>query len=286
MIADDAGNAPRISMDHATVSLPPDSSRCLVMGLAAGYHSGDVRPFLASLRAGGFAGRCVLFVSETTRGIDQMEAWGAEVVPFERARDIAHLPYNAYRYFLYKDFLHREGPFERILVSDVRDVIFQGDPFAHPWTEAVNATFEDRRMTIGTCPYVTRWITGHLGDAAWETVRHKPISCSGTTVAGYRAMLDYLDRLTGLMLPYKAGRKMMAGYDQGVHNHLLHNGQLAGAVATDNTGPILTLAYKQDDPALDTEGRILNDVGVPACIVHQYDRKPALFKHVRGMYPA
>lgn len=258
-----------------------DSSRCLVMGLAAGYHAGDVRPFLASLRAGGFAGRCVLFVSPTTRGLDAMRALGAEAVPFERVGESAHLPHNAYRYLLYREFLRREGPFERILISDVRDVVFQGDPFAHPWAEAVNATLEDRRMTIGACPFATRWITGHLGRAAWEAIRDAPISCSGTTVAGHAAMLDYLDRLIALLTPYEPGRERMAGYDQGVHNHLLHTGRLPGAVATDNAGPILTLAYKREDPALDAAGLILDDAGRPARIVHQYDRKPALFALVR-----
>ena len=261
-----------------------NSRNCLVLGLAAGYHEGDVRPFLASLGAGGFAGRCVLFVSRTTRGTSRMEEWGAEVRPFTRQGNAAHLPYNAYRYFLYLDFLRREGPFERILLTDVRDVLFQGDPFAYPWAETVNATLEDRRMTIGACPYVTRWITGHLGDAAWKAIRDRPISCSGTTVAGHAAMVDYLERLTSLMLPFEPGRSMMAGYDQGIHNHLLHTGKLFDARFSDNGGPILTLAYAKDDPIVDAGGVILNDRGERPVIVHQYDRKPALHKLVRARY--
>lgn len=268
----------------ASSSSRPDSSRCLILGLAAGYHEGDVRPFLASLRGCGFAGRCVLFVSPTTRGVERMREWGAEIAPFERAGALADLPYNACRYFLYLDFLRREGPFERILLSDVRDVVFQGDPFAHPWAEAVNAVLEDRRMTVGTCPHAARWITGHLGRAAWEAIADRPISCSGTTVAGHAAMLDYLERLTALLAPYEPGRPMMAGYDQGVHNHLLHTGRLVGAVATDNAGPVLTLGYRRGDPDLDPAGNILNDAGGIPLIVHQYDRKPALHALVRARW--
>lgn len=256
----------------------------LILGLAAGYHDGDVRPFLKSLAGSGFSGRCVLFVTATTRGTDEMRAGGAEVVEFERGSGIAHLPYNAYRYFLYLDYLRRHGPFGRVLLSDVRDVIFQTEPFSFPWGEGLNVTLEDRRMTIGACPYVTRWLKGHLGEAAWESLRGRPISCSGTTLADHGSMVDYLERLTALLTPYQPGREMMAGYDQGVHNHLVHNGLLPCVTLHDNAGPILTLAYKEGDPPLDTDGRVLNEAGLPAVIVHQYDRKPELFKLLRERY--
>lgn len=256
----------------------------LILGLAAGYHFGDVRPFLASLVEIGFAGRCVLFVTPSTRGLDEMRAAGAEVVEFEREGDIAHLSYNAYRYFLYLDYLRQHGPFGRVLLTDVRDVIFQAEPFSFSWGAGVNATLEDRRMTIGSCPYVRRWISGHLGESSWEALRGRPISCSGTTLADYDAMVDYLERLTALLTPYEPERERMAGYDQGVHNHLIHNGLLPRVTLHDNAGPILTLAYRQGDPLLDGDGLILNDAGFPAVMVHQYDRKPALFKLLRARY--
>lgn len=256
----------------------------LILGLAAGYHFGDVQPFLVSLERSGFAGRCVLFATPTTRGVDEMRAAGARVVRFERRGEIAHLSHNAYRYFLYRDYLREHGPFHRVLMTDVRDVVFQSDPFAHPWAAGLNVTLEDRRMTIGTCPYVTRWITGHLGQDAWEPLRDRPISCSGTTLGDADAVADYLERLTALLTPWEAGREMMAGYDQGVHNHLVHNGLVPDVTFHDNAGPILTLAYRQGDPPLDGHGRVLNEAGKPAVMVHQYDRKPALFAHLRKLY--
>jgi hypothetical protein len=284
------------------------SESTLVMGLAAGYHAGDVRPFLASLRGTGFAGRCVLFASPTTRDTGRMADMGADVLPFERPPALAHLPYNALRYFLYLDLLRQAPrPYARVLITDVRDVIFQRDPFSFPWAEGLNVTLEDARMTIGTCPYMTRWTTGHLGEAAWRALAGQRISCSGTTVGGHAAMLDYLERLTGLLLPFSpappppappapppASTSLsggappppigMAGYDQGVHNHLLHGGHLPEVTVHDNAGPILTLGYKATQPAADAHGDILNDAGVPAVMVHQYDRMPELFRAVRARY--
>ena len=269
----------------------------LVMGLAAGYHAGDVRPFLASLRGTGFAGRCVLFASPTTRDTGRMADMGADVLPFERSPALAHLPYNALRYFLYLDLLRQAPrPYARVLITDVRDVIFQRDPFSFPWADGLNVTLEDARMTIGACPYMTRWTTGHLGEAAWRALANRRISCSGTTVGGHAAMTDYLERLTGLLLPFSPAPPPpapggtpppptgMAGYDQGVHNHLLHGGHLSRVTVHDNAGPILTLGYKATPPATDAHGDILNDAGLPAVMVHQYDRMPELYRAVRARY--
>lgn len=256
----------------------------LILGLAAGYHYGDVRPFLASLDACNSTAQCVLFVTATTRDTERMAAHGAHIVTCEKPHGRAHIPYNALRYFFYRHYLHTQAPpHTRVLLTDVRDVIFQTNPAAHPWPGDLAVTLEDKRMTIGTCPYMTRWVTGHLGDDAWQALRHKPISCSGTTVGTAAAMLRYLDILCSHLEPFTPGDHM-AGYDQGVHNHLLHQGLLApcGNVAVmDNTGPILTLGYREGEPECDAHGVVLGDGPTPPVMVHQYDRKPELFRAIR-----
>lgn len=258
--------------------------RPLILGLAAGYHHGDVLPFIASLKRTGSQCRCVLFVSPTTRDVERMEAAGVECLRFERPAHMAHVPYNAYRYFLYLDFLRGSaGRFGRVLLTDVRDVVFQRDPFAFPWPDGLNLTLEDRRMTVGQCPHMTRWVEGHLGPVALRAISGNPISCSGTTVGDNDSILRYLEELTALLLPFTPG-KFMAGYDQGVHNHLLHSGRLEPVTRHDNAGPILTLGYKREEPVMDGNGDVLNEAGEPAVIVHQYDRMAGLFRRMREKY--
>lgn len=258
------------------------SNQC-VFGLAAGYHFGDVRPFLISLRRSGFSGRCVLFVSETTRDTDQMAFHGAEIVPFSRPAAMEHVPYNAYRYFLYKEYLAQSPDrFEHVLLTDVRDVIFQRPPFDYLWPKGLNCTLEDRRMTVGECPHNEHWIRGHQGDEVLEVVSQAPISCSGTTVGDHESICNYLDTLTEKLLPFKGGQRM-AGYDQGVHNVLLHTGAV-DATLHDNAGPIMTLGYTRGEPDIDQDGWVLNEAGERAHIVHQYDRKPKLFSMIRKRY--
>lgn len=257
-----------------------------IMGMASGYHFGDVRPFLSSLRRTGYSGRVILFVSPTTRDCDKMEAAGAELVHFERVGDYEQYSYNALRYLLYRKWLDECAErFDRILFTDVRDVIFQQDPAEFLWPEGLSITLEDAHKSIGTCPYMKLWLVGHLGHDAWEALRDCRISCSGTTCGDPAAIDQYLAVMLPLLRNYTPG-KSMAGYDQGVHNFMLHNGLLERVTRFDNSGPILTLAYKQGLPEQTSEGTILNDSGVPAVLVHQYDRKPELFRQIREAFKA
>lgn len=256
----------------------------LILGLAAGYHYGDVRPFLASLDRAAYAGDLVFFVSATTRDHERMRAHGAELLPMERAPGLEDASCNALRYFLYREYLRTCGKtYDRILISDVRDVIFQGDPFAFPWPDGVCCALEDPSATVGTCPFNARWVREHLGGDALAAIADRPVSCSGTTVADHGSMLAYLDRMTGLLLPPSTG-ECMAGYDQGVHNFLVHTGGLDNLTLFDNEGPILTLAQTRGEPAVDARGDVLNRAGRVPRLVHQYDRKPSLFKMIRERF--
>jgi hypothetical protein len=260
------------------------SGRHLILGLAAGYHYGDVRPFLASLDRAAYAGDLVFFVSETTRDLDRMRGHGTELLPMDRPSGLADMPCNGLRYFLYLDYLRNCGTtYDRILISDVRDVVFQRDPFAFPWPDGVSCTLEDASATVGTCPFNARWVREHLGKDALDAIADRPVSCSGTTVADHGAMLDYLEKMTGLLLPPSTG-ECMAGYDQGVHNHLVHTGKIPELTLYDNAGPILTLAQTRGEPAVSAQGEVLNQAGCVSHLIHQYDRKPSLFKMIRERF--
>ncbi|MFH1915475.1 MAG: hypothetical protein ABIK45_14530 [Pseudomonadota bacterium] len=261
----------------------------LILGLAAGYHYGDMRPFLASLGESGFRGACILFVSPTTRDLDRMTAHGVTLLPMARPTGQtmepgAALPVNALRYFLYRDYLLASADrHRRILLTDVRDVVFQADPFGAAWAKGLNCVLEDPRATIGGCPHNSRWVRRHLGEDMLTSVADRPVSCSGTLLADHDAMLGYLDAMTRRLVPFTPGERM-AGYDQGVHNVLVHTGALEKLTLHDNHGPVLTLAATEGEPVVDAQGCVRNAQGRIPAMVHQYDRKPALFAHIRARY--
>jgi hypothetical protein len=78
--------------------------------------------------------------------------------------------------------------------------------------------------------------------------------------------------------------------DQGIHNYLLHTGELGRAVGqrvypqTHEDGFVVSLGTAQDFQ-LDHFGRVLNAAGALAAVVHQYDRWPRLKASLETLYP-
>ena len=274
-----------------------DKDLPLILGTAAGYHAGDTACFLNSLEASGFSGRCLLFTTETTRGLADMKgaarSFDLDFVPFSKNQEeaLAGLPVNALRFFLYRDLLAREGGSGQVLMTDVRDVIFQADPFflvgggeaGFPSLALALEGPSPGGVAIGECGHTSRWVKGHLGPEVLESLKDKPLSCSGTVAGSREAVADYLDLMCSRLVPFTPG-KHMAGYDQGVHNLLLHSGELGEPLLVDNSGDILTLGHFPEEPGIDGVGRVLNQAGAVPAMVHQYDRKPNLFVHVRARF--
>lgn len=256
----------------------------LILGLAAGYHYGDVRPFLLSLEQSGCWAEVVLFVSDTTRDLDRIGRHRVIIVPLQRPSGLEELPYNALRYWLYRQYLEESAVrYGSILLTDLRDVVFQRDPFSFPWSGGLNCVLEDRRMTIGRCPHNAHWVATHQGREALGRIADQPISCSGTTVGDHDATQRYLEIMLDRLLPFDGGERI-AGYDQGVHNMLVHTGMLDNLTLHDNAGPVVTLGHTVGEPAIDDEGFVLNESGERAHLVHQYDRKPNLFSAFRARF--
>ena len=117
----------------------------------------------------------------------------------------------------------------------------------------------------------------------WRQWLTSPYPAPAPRSADHEAISAYLAALTDELKSFTPGERM-AGVDQGVHNILLHTNQIQNVTIHDNTGPILTLGYVKGDPATNEHGEVINENGVTAHIVHQYDRKPALFKYLRSQF--
>ncbi len=167
---------------------------------------------------------------------------------------------------------------DSVLLTDLRDVAFQRDPFAEP-VAGLELYLEDDSVRIGRDSFNTRWIRSLYGGDELERLRDKPVSCSGTVVGDGAAIRAYLQAMTAEI----AGRRRPLGsHDQGIHNYLLHRGRLSPAtVIANGTGRVLTLG-KMRSYETAPDGAVLNSDGTVPAILHQWDRHTELARHVEA----
>ncbi|WP_270935765.1 hypothetical protein [Falsiroseomonas oryzae] len=264
--------------------LPPcGGTRSLVMGLAANYGPAELAPFVRSLRAGGHAGEAVLLLAGNppeTRAF--LEVHGVRAVHAEALPLLAMSP-NSARMFCYLDHLIGEvlaadgtTPYRHVLLTDTRDVVFQGDPFARAGAAEALFFLERPGRTIGGCPVNAGWMRLALGEAGLRRWADAPVSCAGTFLATPRALLAYLLHMCRLILLAPPAARQ-SGIDQAIHNHILQAGLVPGTLAVPNGDAVTTVP--DDAPhglAVAPDGLLRHADGRASEIVHQYDRVPEL----------
>jgi len=180
------------------------------------------------------------------------------------------------RYFIYYSWLRRHRhSVANVLLTDVRDVIFQGDPFTYD-AEGALCCFLEPTVTLGDEPINTDWMMTTYGIETFQRHRGKGISCSGTTMGDVSSVLEYLRQMCAALIRVLTRITGLPGVDQAVHNCLIWDDRLPGARLFAN-GKHAVITLKNADAGTfvtDTEGRLLNDDGRPAPVLHQYDFHP------------
>lgn len=179
------------------------------------------------------------------------------------------------RFLRYRQLLATR-PYKRVLIADVRDVLFQSDPFAQLPLHGLAVSIETRRYTVATQPHNSAWIRQAYGEDALRRIGANPVSCVGVTYGDSQAISAYLELVTDeiLRLPARAARR--GGADTAVHNFLLWTGRL-GAVSPLETlaSPVATLnGISPDEVSFSPAGHLLNEDGSEPSVLHQYDRVP------------
>lgn len=125
--------------------------------------------------------------------------------------------------------LFGDNPSPYVLLSDVRDVIVQSNPFTVARERVpgkVVISLEDSRVTLGACPFNSQWILELYGEDVLEDMADRRISCSGVTLGPLAPMLRYvrtMRTLIGRIVEDNEGTKVIRkGSDQGIHNCVVH----------------------------------------------------------------
>ncbi|MGO8837765.1 MAG: hypothetical protein ACLQAH_14465 [Limisphaerales bacterium] len=274
-------------------------------------------PFLYSLRQAGYQGQVVFFVTQMgNESIAELRRNGALVVPFHfswrsvnylvrlwglwrrifachlppAAREtLAHVVFHIFyrRHLLYLQYLqeHRRE-YNRVFLTDCRDVFFQADPFSWNPAPGLHLFLEEAFNKIGMSDCHINWLRNQFGQAVLDEIGDKTISCAGTTFGDTNGILEYLSLMVAHAM--KARNLSNADGDQGIHNYLLHKKCFSRVTVHDNRhGPVMTLGVmKPEAVQLNAQGWVINDDRDVVPVLHQYDRIPQIKKvlldHLHG----
>lgn len=245
----------------------------VILGRCLQQRDDQVEPFLRSCRRH-YQDRIVLFVSNCDTTIGELgRRYNAELIHVE-ARNHAVND----RFFFYQDFLRANEGVRNCFLTDIRDVVFQANPFSGLLREEIIKFYEEEGCFSAT-EVNHRWYAAIYGEEAATGLNGKPIICAGTTLAGGKGAIDYVSRMAAEI--ERTGVTKF-GADQAIHNHLFYSGALPNAVSTRNRVSEVQTMGLQTRFTLDVQGRLLNDDGSVPAVVHQYDRHEFLVRHFDG----
>jgi hypothetical protein len=158
------------------------------------------------------------------------QTFGVTVVPFSFTElpqwMLQHHRIHAQRWLFFLHYLRSipvsesdgRPPYDWLLFSDARDVVFQRDPFMTVQRQGsgpgLYVAMEVQHATIGGCRFNSGWVRDQYGDVVLHQLQDASISCSGTTMGSWHSAMVYLEHLTH-ELSTRDGRSMF-GTDQGV----------------------------------------------------------------------
>jgi hypothetical protein len=173
-------------------------------------------------------------------------------------------PLGCSRMYAWLEYVKQRPAEEIIMLSDLRDVVFQDNP------EKIRPTklfvfLESQDCRIKDEPFNRGWILEGWGAEGLERIGDNPISCSGVTIGPQPAILDYLQKQCRYLV-----NRTTNGFDQGVHNWMVWNREIDCVVHDNNNPYVYTVGL---EPRLDVrKHRIYNRLGMLPMIVHQADR--------------
>jgi hypothetical protein len=266
-----------------------DSNTRVVMGLGSGYAWHQLEPFIVSLRFSGFCGTIVLGVKKDApvNLLSKLREHCvvALAVPgkvSKRNHPNEVLPPASARFILYKDWIAQLDLPDHawVLLADVRDTVFQRDPFsvlppvsaAAPTPGGVNTAPASALYLFGDAIPLHRCATpacNALSDidthsylnlfnavnnasvqadrARWfaQASMDSLVLCSGTTMGTIDAVKVYLAAMAALF--HALDEFSNSGVDQGYHNWVYYSRRWLDNVATrvfrpgEPLAPVLTM---------------------------------------------
>jgi len=246
----------------------------IIFGLFTGFTSlktskGGLYYFMKSLRK--YNKTCkVIIVVEKQYVFDDLQSFAKEM-DFEIYTDFVilyHIVY--YRFEIYNKYLLESNTiYNKILLSDVDDVIFQGDPFEIEFNEDLYLACESNILSSdnwASCMNIG-WISecNHLENIHYENYIDSNIICAGTILGTYEGIKKYLDFFIEI-------QKKKHVNDQGLLNVYVYNFLESKSIKPYQESRILTLEGVLFEQLTIENNCILNRHREKYAIIHQINR--------------
>lgn len=244
----------------------------LVLGYATGYDAAQIAPFVRSLRAV-FDGAVALVVDDRPDVTRLLAEHGVEAVHLAPQPGWEPHPVMA-RFAAYCRLLERWPNAVDVLLTDVRDVIFQAEPFGPP-PRRLEVFVENEDGLLGDHAFNMKHLSALVGDEMVATLAHKPCICVGTVIGPRDEIIRFCKTLLMLAAIPRSEVGGAFGADQAACNLAVHLG-LVKAEVRPNFGRVATLGMTRGSELGIQNGLVINPDGSVSAIVHQHDRHPAL----------
>lgn len=244
-------------------------SKNLVIGLAIGYNVEKIQNFILSLRQ--YYSDAVLFVldKENNEVLEFFDKNNIHSIILDEPVNLQIIGFE--RWQIYKDMINEYFPdVENILTSDVRDVVFQGNPFDH-FTDA-ELEFSTEPLKIGECvEHNALWIKNIYGDDVLEEVKDNWILCAGVVGGKKSGILRLCDLLIEEGERLKAINRLTFT-DQASLNVLYGQGKCPTGTLHLTGDDVMATMHHAKTLTFDRQGFLLSNNGNRIAMVHQYDR--------------
>ena len=250
----------------------------LIMGAWWHLPAQEMEPFLASLRRTTFNGDVCVLVGDAPADLIEVLLAHGVIVDRLRRFGAGMTVDRCTRYCGYLDFITRHADrYSAVLLTDLRDVVFQSNPFERPLPADVVYTQE--RCLIGDDPVVRPRIAQTYGDHVAHNLRDFPLSCCGTTLGTVPGIVRYLLAMTKSLFALPVPLTVHA--DQVIHNHIVHLRALRGAWLEASNGTVSKLEHTPDESVIVSADEVLID-GNRVPVLHQWQKHPRLAAHIRS----
>jgi hypothetical protein len=262
----------------------------VVIALAVGYSTRQLKPFILSLRKYNKNCRLVIFganLSQSTRKFLQLN--GTELIEFDRNAFGKKFNIHNSRFISILEWLLQslnEGLLpEKVFLTDIRDVVFQSDPFEAP-ISGIEFFLEHHTPNIRDCPANSSWTRRCFGEEEIRAIGDNVISCCGTIFSTGKAAIEYLLLMQDLLLsfPPEVQQKFC---DQAIHNHILYHNLMPNITAYKNGDKVLTVGYVPRQDIVIADNKVeYGPLQIISPVLHQWDRNPSISGLVLDLYEA